>query len=149
MLTQDIYAQDNLAKKNCTRFIARDRQHENAEMLGEGEEYISGHTGCHVPCDQNVYKVNVAYTTSMKDYPTFFNMSKEAFNQGTYLVIKKFKNEEEHLVNVLEEVYAYSANTFVSDVGGILGLFLGFSIFGSILTLFEKVMVGYRNNAVV
>lgn len=42
-------------------------------------------------------------------------------------------------INVIRKVYRIDINTFVSSVGGSMGLFLGFSIYSTLLTGGRKI----------
>ena len=66
---------------------------------------------------------------SYYDMPLFINSTKEQWIVIEYQDMK---------VEVHDEVSMVDFNTFVSNVGGALGLFLGFSIIDTLLYIYSK-----------
>ncbi len=68
----------------------------------------------------------------MFEFVTFNTMSGDIAPENTWITYISFAN---NLVISSEEYYIYNLNTLVASVGGGLGMFLGFSIFGTISRL--------------
>ena len=90
-------------------------------------------TKCLMPCSFMEYKVilipsylviSIMYnfvqmTEDPVDYP-----SEKAKSDGTVLLVPMFSSDK---VQVLEEAEAFPFSSLVADIGGVLGLFVGFN----------------------
>ena len=72
------------------------------------QAYLEDQTGCLFPCTYNQYRL---MGTDLKDFDVF----------GMILVYGSLRT------TVLREYYVYPIESLVSDFGGSLGLFVGFS----------------------
>ena len=91
-----------------------------------GLEILRNLTGCNVPCENNEYFLTPFTTVHMDN---FKDQAKEYLqNQGadnsSIVILSHMKSEK---IKKIQEVPAYTAMTFLGDVGGIAGLFLGLS----------------------
>ena len=92
-----------------------------------GLEYLQNETGCLQPCFRFEYKPRVYIYYDLK---TVIDSSRQIVDKigvenSSILVLNHLRREK---IPKHEEVPRYTAITFLSDVGGILGIFLGFSI---------------------
>ena len=68
-------------------------------------------------------------------YAGFFNFLEA--DDGTTQIILKSSNKP---INVVHKVWRVDINTFVSSIGGSMGLFLGFSIYTSLLATGNRIL---------
>ena len=94
-----------------------------------------------VPCYTSTYKMQtLQFDTSsiitqyMNDaYKTMINVTRPN-NTETYSALISFLKTD---VDVSEEIQLHNVSSFISSVGGNLGLFIGFSFLSVLLKLFE------------
>lgn len=94
-------------------------------MLGSGTPSLSSETGCQLPCRRDRYTTSEQINLDANAIPvdTFVQMKA---NETVIVVQKPGRLRETHKT----EVRAYTFGDFMSDVGGLLGLFLGLSVWG-------------------
>ena len=103
-----------------------------------GLQYLANYTGCLQPCQRTVYKPNeyysspIEFTNNPQAQATFPN-DKDGNPLGSLMIINHVKQSS---FSKHQEQYYYNAQSYVSDVGGISGIFLGFSV----LSIYEMLV---------
>ena len=90
----------------------------------EGKEALTALTGCKQPCESINYNSVPLASWKMENHRddranSFMNSNSSSFIMVTHV--------PKPTIKILEEKPRYTAITFISDVGGILGVFLGIS----------------------
>ena len=84
-------------------------------------------TGCEKPCEKTLYSINLVQTVKSDDLfdeaQTILNKTGSEFSSLLILT-----HVPKIIVLKYEEQLVYTWLSFISDVGGILGIFLGFSL---------------------
>ena len=135
---------------NCILNSLRKKQQNNTFMvyvdLGlarvSGIEYLAKYTGCRQPCLRTVYKPK-EYFSSPIEFTNNFE-AQEPFPKdendqplGTLMIIKHVKQSS---FSKHQERYYYNVQSYISDVGGISGIFLGFSFLSIYEMLFHPIL---------
>ena len=95
---------------------------------------IVDHTGCLKPCTYNEYKLTGEIEHPAKNHPGYI---------GIWFPGKK--------VFIEKEVESYSFESLLSDIGGSLGLFLGFSLlmlWDAASTVVQKIINTVRDGVI-
>ena len=131
---------------NCILNSLRKKQQNNTFMvyvdLGlarvSGIEYLAKYTGCLQPCHRTVYKPNEYFSSPIEF--TINPQAQEPFPKdeddhplGTMMIINHVKQSS---FSKHQEQYYYDVQSYISDVGGISGIFLGFSF----LSIYEMLV---------
>ena len=94
-----------------------------------GLDFLANYTGCSRPCNRMIYTTKEYFSSSLKSmhnaeakmpFPSKINETKE----GTLLM---FNHVKQSTYSKHQEEYTYNGQSYISDVGGISGIFLGFS----------------------
>ena len=123
----------NHKMSTCLQKVFQDKYPNNKFMayydLGlarlNGLNYLANYTGCSRPCDRTVFQAKEFYASPLK-YMAYREAKKPFPSQteGTLLVINHVKQSS---FSKHQEQYVYNGQSYISDVGGISGIFLGFS----------------------
>ena len=90
-----------------------------------GLSFLANHTGCPRPCDRQVFQTKELFSSPLKYMPD--PEMKAPFpnqNEGTLLLIN---HNKQAYFSKHQEQFIYSGQSYISDVGGISGIFLGIS----------------------
>ena len=101
------------------------------QLLMSEQKYIIQVTGCFPPCTYREYQA-VGAPLKIKQQ----NENKTVFQLGFYFARTDLKTEKEILV--------YPLMSFISELGGSLGLFIGFS-FVAIFDFFEFIHILFKS----
>ncbi|KAL5254144.1 hypothetical protein ACHWQZ_G013795 [Mnemiopsis leidyi] len=86
-------------------------------------------SGCLPACTQKLYQTAIhsspIYASALKLAARFFNVTEEEARPSLIGVRVVFPST----MSVVKEIRTYTINNYLGDVGGVLGLFLGFSFF--------------------
>ena len=85
-------------------------EHLHLQLAVKDQAHVQETTGCFLPCTYKEYKV----------------AAREKKDFGKFQLLLSYSSTK---VTVLKEFYLYDFRTLVSDFGGSLGLFVGFSFF--------------------
>lgn len=110
----------DLIRFNCSDpYEAVKRLSTLSQMKLNGYQQLQNKTdGCKLPCLRKVYTLREAIRTNTK--VALFNAPLDS----AIIIVRKFQNE---FVDEHQEEYVYGVTSFISDVGGAFGLFLGLS----------------------
>ena len=109
------------------------------DAVFSGIEQLEELTGCHEPCNSVEYHItnyNEYHKTTIRDDTTKI-MSDIGQNTSSVIIISHLQKKT---VQKVEEFMKYTVITFISDVGGILGIFLGFSFWSIHSTIVVPLM---------
>ncbi len=87
-------------------------------------------TGCQVPCQQFKYNTKVVGTMKRKyllDGMSDILDEMEDNSAHSIYVVRHYSNMD---IDSVEEIVKYSSETFIAEVGGVVGIFLGLSFWG-------------------
>ena len=101
-----------------------------SEGFDAGYEALHSLTGCIQPCDSFQYETK-RYLNRDAEMNELVNGT-EGLNNWGMITINHVRTKN---VRKNEELPVYTGITFISDVGGILGIFLGFSFWGFALDM--------------
>ena len=91
----------------------------------EGKEALTAITGCKKPCESIDYNAIPLASWKMENNRDHrANQLMESSNSSSFIMVTHVPKPT---IKILEEKPRYTAITFISDVGGILGVFLGIS----------------------
>ena len=114
---------------------ATKKAHMMKKLKLHGQMYVKNYTKCSVPCVIYEYSM-IPFVSQHIDYlidgSTKYLKSINETN-GSILVIGHIIQEQ---IKTFKEYYEYSGLSFISDTGGIVGIFLGFSI----MSLYEELI---------
>ena len=97
-------------------------------FLYEGEEAIFKKAGCQLPCQQTIYKMNEYLNFKMKYFPSEdFKAIRSAFPNSENSPIILISHRKSDYIIQHKEVLEYDLSRIISEVGGIVGIFLGLS----------------------
>lgn len=107
-----------------------------------GLQYLANYTGCLQPCQRTVYKPNEYFTaplefTNNPQAQAIFPKDQENNPLGTLMIINHVKQSS---FSKHQEQHYYTAQSYISDVGGISGIFLGFSFLSIYELLFHPIL---------
>ena len=89
-----------------------------------GIDFLANYSGCDRPCDRTIYKIKEVYSSPLNSISNV-DMKKPFPNQdGTLLMINHVKQSS---FSKYQEQYIYDVQSWISDTGGITGIFLGVS----------------------
>ena len=88
-------------------------------------------TGCRQPCNSFQYETERYLNLNVEMNHDLVNGTEDMKNWGMITTNHVFLEN----IRKNEELLVYTAITFISDVGGILGIFLGFSFWGFALDM--------------
>ena len=109
-------------------------------MIGYEQKVIFEKTGCLQPCKYREY-VPAGTISKSKNYSRFMNLKEKQFCLWFKIASTTLKIEK--------ETYVYPAISFISEIGGSLGLFVGFSfltIWDWFDPIFEKIPNAWTKN---
>ena len=94
----------------------------------KGNRYVvvSKRTGCLVPCERTTYRLKEVLRYSAVDYLGDIGHEIYQTDENTTMMVIRLHTLAE--VTRHTEVLAYGPGEFVSDIGGLSGLFLGLSL---------------------
>ena len=96
-----------------------------------GFDFLANYSGCSRPCYRMIYKTKEYFSSPLKftynpemkkPFPSKNNETQS--KEGTLLIINHVKQST---YSKHQEKYYYDGQSYISDVGGISGIFLGFS----------------------
>ena len=91
----------------------------------EGKEALTTITGCEKPCESIDYNaIPLASWKQENNRDPHANQLMDSSNSSSFIMVTHVPKPT---IKILEEKPRYTAITFISDVGGILGVFLGIS----------------------
>ena len=97
-------------------------------LLYEGEEGILQRTGCHQPCQQTIYKMNEYLNFKIKYFASEqIKDIRSAFPNSENLPLILISHRKSDYIIQYKEVLEYDLSRIISEVGGIVGIFLGVS----------------------
>ncbi|TRY80712.1 hypothetical protein TCAL_14487 [Tigriopus californicus] len=108
------------------------REAEESLRFWELDKIIENQTQCYRPCELSQYRLEVPYNSKLSIPRNWI------YPNGTRAAFELYFGDTN--VALMKEYPTYDGFAFVADVGGILGLFLGFSIF-STLDLFMELLM--------
>ena len=119
-----LFPMDNVPTySNMSQMRSYNKEFRNIAMKTRDE--FKDKTKCMLPCKYMEYKVNYQYHYSLIFTHDCFQLSEpliEAYSE-TILFIKL----QSQYIEVLKEEEAYPPLSLVADIGGVLGLFIGFN----------------------
>ena len=94
-----------------------------------GIDFLANYTGCSRPCDRTIYKAKEFYASPLKNMVDSemkkpFPATKNNQSDGTLLIINHVRQSS---YSKYQEQYNYDVQSWISDTGGITGIFLGIS----------------------
>ncbi len=128
-------AYDNLFGTDFNNFVPR-LSNLTATVLS-GRQELKRVTGCSSPCQETKYEGIPLVDWKVADQrdASLEVLERSGSNQSSYLAINYFPN---HFIKVEEELPRYTVIKFISDVGGILGIFVGFSLWSFYSSSFDN-----------
>ena len=138
-------------KKYFNGKYGKDYQNQNAALydehltLYEGKGAIFKKTGCQQPCQQTIYSMNEFLKFKMKYFPSEdFKKVKYGFPNSEALPIILISHKKADTIVQLEEVPEYDLSRLISEVGGIVGIFLGLSFWSIYLDFIAPIFTFIR-----
>mgnify|MGYP001486685076 FL=1 len=96
-----------------------------------GFDFLANYSGCSRPCYRMIYKTKEYFSSPLKftynpemKKPFPLKNNETQSREGTLLIINHVKQST---YSKHQEKYYYDGQSYISDVGGISGIFLGFS----------------------
>ena len=103
------------------------RYHDFALTSFDGVDWVKKNTGCEKPCEKNLYSINLIQTVNSDDMlDEAHTILKETASEFSSLLI--LSHVPKIILVKYEEQLVYTWLSFISDIGGIMGVFLGLSI---------------------
>ena len=106
-----------------------------------GFDFLANYSGCSRPCYRMIYKTKEYFSSPLKftynpemkkPFPSKNNETQS--KEGTLLIINHVKQST---YSNHQEKYYYDGQSYISDVGGISGIFLGISFWSFYETLIQ------------
>ena len=111
-------------------------------LLYEGEEAILKKAGCQPPCQQTIYKMNEFLNFKLKYFPSedFKNIKFGLPNsEASPIILINHRKSDEIIQH--KEVLEYDLSRIISEVGGIVGIFLGLSFWSIYLDFIAPIFI--------
>ena len=112
-----------------------------------GKDKLYEETGCQVPCQQTKYILEdfmMSDINSMNDPEIQNFLSKQ--NSGGNVSMIVISHHKSNTIIQNEEILEYDASRIISEVGGIVGIFIGLSFWSIYLDICEPILLFIRNN---
>ena len=109
------------------------------DAIFSGIEQLEKLTGCQEPCNRVEYHITnyIEYHKSTANDDTTKIMSEIGQNTSSVIIISHL---QKRAVQKVEENLKYTVISFISDAGGILGIFLGFSFWSIHSTMISPLL---------
>ena len=109
------------------------------DAIFSGIEQLEKLTGCQEPCNRVEYHITnyIEYHKSTANDDTTKIMSEIGQNTSSVIIISHL---QKRAVQKVEENLKYTVISFISDAGGILGIFLGFSFWSIHSTIISPLL---------
>lgn len=101
-----------------------EREPEESKQFWEFDKIIENQTKCFRPCEISQYRLEYPYNSKSPIPQNWI------FPNGTRLAFELYFADTN--VALIKEFATHDGFAFVADLGGILGFFLGFSIFSTL-----------------
>ena len=121
--------------------------HDEQLVKYAGKDKLYEVTGCQVPCQQTKYILEDFMTSdidSMNDPEIQNFLSKH--NSGGNVSMIVISHHKSNTIIQNEEVIEYDASRIISEVGGIVGIFIGLSFWSIYLDICEPILSFIKNN---
>ena len=96
--------------------------------------------GCHLPCQQTKYNIEDLLSVKLDLVPdpkVQEFLVKHDNDPDISMILISYRRSE--IINQDEEVYEYDTSRFISEVGGIIGIFIGLSFWSIYLDLVRPI----------
>ena len=90
----------------------------------DGRDALTALTGCKQPCESVGYEINPILNWNIKHD---INPNGEFFMDGNFSTIIGVVHNPKSTIKLIEEMPRSTCIKFISDIGGIMGVFLGIS----------------------